>query len=146
MRKIKKIIVHHTGDSSGLDQFVKIERHHKSRKYPESASGYYCGYHFLIEKTGKVIQAHPTEEIGAHDKGENDSIGIGLAGNFNKQNPNAKQVKALGKLLAMLVPVHGLKEKDIEPHRVNDNTDCFGTRLSNDWAEVVYRAYVASNK
>ena len=97
----KQIIIHHTGDKSMAPQFKKVEAWHEYKAFPISSLGFYCGYHFLIEKNGLVINARRLEDEGAHTKGHNfESIGIGLAGNFDFEIPTIEQLNALDKLAA----------------------------------------------
>ena len=142
MRDIKKIIVHHTADVSNAPQFDKVNEYHKTLGFPRSLLGYYCGYHVLIERSGEIRVARFFEEIGAHDKGENmDSIGVGLAGNFDGKKPSLEQGHALGSLLAMLTAHYGLPDGAIEPHRIGDNTSCYGKMLSDAWAREITAAF-----
>ena len=99
--KPKFICLHHSGDQSRNPQFGKIDAWHKHKEFPISSLGFYCGYHFLIEKNGLVINARRLEDEGAHTKGHNfESIGIGLAGNFDFEIPTIEQLNALDKLAA----------------------------------------------
>ena len=144
MRKISKIIVHHTADDSAEDQFEKVNLYHLSRGFPVSVLGFFVGYHFFIEKSGELKVARLTEEIGAHDKDENaESVGVALAGNFDLELPSNAQILTLAKLLAFLTKEHGLAAGDVEPHRLRDTTSCYGKNLSDDWASSVLIAYLA---
>lgn len=135
-RTITKIIVHHTADASGASQFDKVDRYHESRGFPKSKLGYFVGYHYFIERDGKVKQARLDSEVGAHDKGENyESIGIGLAGNFDEEFPTNAQIDALQKLLVKLVTVHELSWQVVVPHRIGDATSCYGSNLSDSWGQ-----------
>ena len=138
-RKINKIIVHHTAYSSDDPQVMLVDDWHEQRGFPVSKTGSHVGYHYFIERDGTQMQCRFDDEVGAHDKGENlNSIGIGLAGNFNIEMPTAKQEKALGEMLVMLTTRHNLNVLDIEPHRINDNTLCYGSKLSDHWAKLIY--------
>lgn len=130
----RRIIWHHSAYQSDEPQFAKINEWHKARDFPRSREGWYVGYHYVIEKAGAVIQARYDDEIGAHDQGENlDSIGICLAGDFNKERPTEAQTRAFRKLWLDLVVRLNIPVLAIEPHRRDDNTDCPGKNLSDDW-------------
>lgn len=56
------------------------------------------GYNFVIRWNGSIIKARGN----AHTYGHNDLIGISLVGNFEKEQPNGRQLEALVKLLREL--------------------------------------------
>lgn len=104
MRKIAKIIVHHTAVDTTLEN---LRASAIKRGYAD------IPYHFVILPDGSVHATRPLERMGAHCKGHNaDSVGIALMGNLNKVPPTEAQVAALTRLLADLrrkypVPVFG---------------------------------------
>lgn len=134
-----KIIIHHTADVSLNTQFNSVDSDHKRRWNFVSKLGYYCGYHYFIERDGEVIQARLDTDEGAHTIGQNiESIGIALAGNFNLQLPTAKQRNALVVLIDKLCEKWNISPKRIYPHRAFQNKDCYGTNLSDVWAKDTY--------
>ena len=104
VRKIAKIIVHHTAVDASIDQ---LRASAVRRGYSD------IPYHFVITADGAVHATRPLERMGAHCKGHNaDSIGIALMGNLDRVPPTEQQVAALTRLLAELrrkypVPVYG---------------------------------------
>lgn len=130
----KRIIWHHSASQLQGHQASSIDQWHKDRAFPISSLGHYIGYHFVIEKDGSVFKARELNEIGAHDQGENiDSIGICLAGDFNKERPTAAQFSAFRALWIKLVVEQKIPMLAIEPHRRDDSTDCPGQLLTDDW-------------
>ena len=135
----QRIIWHHSADDSQEHQFDKINLDHQSKDFPVSATGFYVGYHWLIEPDGEVKQARPEDEIGAHDKGENlNSIGICLAGNFNAFLPSEEQAAAAAKLVGEIRSRWPIPINRIEPHRWDDTTDCPGLNLPDNWLILEY--------
>jgi len=135
-RIIKQIIVHHTADASLQPQLKTVDSHHKKEGYPKSSLGFFVGYHYLIESDGALVQTRKDDEIGAHDAGENEeSIGIAFAGNFNEQYPLYAQVLAFRALAISLIGKYNIELEDVVPHRKDDKTDCYGTKLSDVWAQ-----------
>lgn len=129
-----RIIWHHTADESTARQLEKVNDYHRTRNFPRSKFGFYVGYHYFIEQNGDIIQTRAENEIGAHDKGENiNSIGIGLAGNFNITYPTEEQLVSATRLLKKLRSNWGIPLTRIEPHRWDDSTDCPGTLLSDNF-------------
>lgn len=123
MRKISKIYIHHSalpGDA-GVDIIRKL---HIKRGFDD------IGYHFVIEKDGKVRNGRKVEIQGAHVKKDNvDSIGICVCGNFEIRKPNRLQIKALKLLICKLCKKFG--ELKILGHKdfILANTLCPGRYL-----------------
>ena len=137
--KPDRVIVHHTADAFGGPQLDRVNHAHKLREFPYSALGWYVGYHYLIEKNGKIMQTRRDDEIGAHTIGANaTSIGIALAGNFSKEHPTPEQERSLAELLGQLVDTYKIPSIRIIPHRWESATECPGTLLPDDWARRLY--------
>lgn len=138
----KFLIVHHTGgtDSNPLADtshhtFEIVDTYHKGLWNFKSSLGHYIGYHYFIDKSGKVTQGRADSDEGAHTKGKNlTSIGICLAGNFDAQLPTTKQKDALRTLLGRLSVLYGIPKANIVPHRAFANKTCYGKKLGDTWA------------
>lgn len=134
-----QIIVHHDGVSRAGASFDIIDAFHKTREFPLSSLGFYVGYHMWIERDGFVRRAREDNEEGAHTKGQNfASIGIGLAGNFDAEDPTPEQIASLGALLAQYCTKYNLQATRIFPHRRYAGKSCYGLRLDDNWAALVY--------
>ena len=134
------VIIHHTGGSDA-DPYADTSHHtvqmvdkwHKQIGFNKSKLGYYVGYHYFIEKDGKVTQCRIHDENGCHTVGYNQCIGICLAGNFDATMPTVEQIASLkGLLLALsknskILPV---PHRKFAPHK-----SCYGSKLPDDWAE-----------
>lgn len=142
-----KLIVHHSADSSPSDQLQKIDRYHKSIGFPISTLGFHVGYHYLINHKGLVTCTRADDDEGAHTKGINfESIGICLEGNFDEELPTEEQKSSLGKLLVELCQKYKLDVTDIYPHSAFRNTKCYGSKLDDSWARVLYLDYKPDDK
>jgi N-acetyl-anhydromuramyl-L-alanine amidase AmpD len=144
LNKPQWLVIHHTGgtdknplaDSSNFT-FKQCDDYHKLLWNYKSSLGFYCGYHYYIEKNGKVYQARADSDLGAHTVGYNDkSIGICLAGNFDSTMPTAAQTKALGTLLMQKLKEHNLRATAIVPHRKFAVKTCYGNKLPDTWAQL----------
>lgn len=135
----QRIIWHHSAINAERNQLAEIERYHASRDFPLSKRNLHVGYHYLIERTGEVIQCREEHEIGAHDTGENlNSIGICLAGDFTAMLPNEAQAAAAAKLVADIRTRWDIPIARIEPHRWDDSTECPGEFVPDNWLTKEY--------
>lgn len=136
------LIIHHSGatDANPLldtsnQTFEIIDTYHKGLWNFKSSLGHYIGYHYFIDKTGKVTQGRADADEGAHTKGYNlKSIGICLAGNFDATLPTVAQTEALRDLLRKLSTKYGIPASKVVPHRAFANKTCYGMKLGVKWA------------
>lgn len=139
--KPNRIIWHHSAVLSNGHQANGINNGHKTRGFPKSLSGFYGGYHVLIEKDGTIVRFRADNEIGAHDADENiNSLGVCLAGNFSIEQPTPQQVAALTPLLREWCQKYNISPERIDPHRRGDTTECPGKLLPDNWARDLVRA------
>lgn len=111
LKKIKFIAVHHS--QRKIDSVKRISNLHvKINKWED------IGYHWLIDKRGKLHQGRLEKFIGAHVYGHNkNSIGICLIGNFDEESPTKKQIQTLIKFLKQKTKKHKIPIKNILGHR-----------------------------
>jgi len=110
LNDINKIIVHHSGTTSGSAE-AYARYHVQNLGWPG------IGYHFVIEKNGQVKQTNDLATVSYHTSGQNTgSVGIALTGNFDTQKPTQAQELSLIKLINHLrrtlgnVPVKGHRD------------------------------------
>lgn len=124
MRKITRIVIHHSASGRDTTTVADITRWHIEKKYDG------IGYHRVIEGDGEVKMGRADERIGAHAYGANTgSLGICLTGNFDTEKPSPAQVEALVQVLAALCKRHGLPASAIVGHRDTIATSCPGENL-----------------
>lgn len=120
----RQIVVHHTGIGGNNDLCaMDIHRMHLRNGW----SG--IGYHLFVRRDGLAETGRPLDQIGAHAYGHNQTtIGICLAGNFDRETPTDGQLASAAELIAMLCRLYGLKPNGgaIVGHRDLDPTDCPG--------------------
>jgi N-acetylmuramoyl-L-alanine amidase len=130
------IIVHHTGGTKA-DPLADTSHHtletidawHKARGWEG------VGYHYVIEKDGKIRKGREENYHGAHSKPVNTrSLGICLAGNFDLTLPTIEQEKSLSGLLKGILSRYNIPLEKILPHRAFSEKSCYGRRLPDDWA------------
>ena len=96
--------------------------------------------------SGEVWKTRKETEIGAHDAGENpNSLGVCLAGNFNITQPTDLQKIAVVRLLSEIKSRWPIPLTRIEPHRWDDQTDCPGRNLPDNWLMNLWLEREGSN-
>lgn len=126
------VVLHHTADATQGPQFDKVNRSHKARGFPKSTLGYYVGYHYFIGFDGTVKVARIESESGAHCAAKlmnYRSIGIALAGDFTKHQPNDVQIQTLAMLLKDIKSRNQIPNDRILLHREVKSTACPGVDL-----------------
>lgn len=135
MRKINKIIVHHTESPGGDVEFVR-NIHVNINKWSD------VGYHYIITNgkshgswsaggDGEVQEGRPLKKMGAHARGANKgTIGISLVGTFDTTKPTPLQIASLCSLIATLCNKFELNPREcVLGHMDVGNTDCPGKSL-----------------
>lgn len=134
MRKISRIVIHHSASPKATTTIQDIERWHKEKGY----NG--VGYHKVIEGGGITRQGRPDEVVGAHAYGHNTgTLGVCVCGNFDSEEPDAEQLKELVQVLAVLCKRHGLKAGAIVGHRDVNATSCPGKNLFSKLPDIRQR-------
>lgn len=140
-----RIAVHHTAEpmtgtsvnASAAEVRNVQSTHMKDRGFAD------IGYHYMIDRAGRVIQGRVMSAQGAHASGTNNvgNIGICLLGNFSSQpdrgpsygqaqRPTPEQLASLDRLLSELREVHGISASNVQGHRELKDTECPGEELS----------------
>lgn len=107
-RMVDLIVIHcsATKETSRLTPLA-LDRMHRQRGF----NG--CGYHYYIERDGKINSMRPSEKVGAHARGYNaHSLGICYEGGLDKNGRAADtrterqkvSLRALVKVLRQLYP------------------------------------------
>ena len=104
MREIKRIILHCTATTAGLEiKASTIDLWHRRRGFDE------IGYHYVIYANGEIAQGRDVRSQGAHTKGHNeDSIGIAYVGGLDK-NHEPKDTMTMKQEVALLHLVNSLR-------------------------------------
>jgi len=99
--KIEYIVLHHTVGKGTPKAFAK---YHISKGWPG------IGYHFLIDKEGKVYQTNRLDTISYNVALTNTKVlGIAVIGNYETKNLNTKQKRSLTELVKLLRALVGNK-------------------------------------
>lgn len=143
MRKIDKIIIHHSFTSKNLDTnktIQSISRNHKERLHqPQSKTGLYAAYHYIIGGNGKIVHTRLNDEIGYHASNwpvNKTSIGICLLGNFDSETPNPSQLWALRDLVKAIKSKYYIRE--VSGHRKYSSKSCPGKNFTDKMIEEAF--------
>lgn len=125
-----KIVYHHTADPQDSDQAEKVKLEHLNNpKIRQNGA-----YHYLLEKSGKIVQFRPEDSIGYHAGNwivNIESIGICLAGDLRpeKQEPTEAQIASLRSLTKEVQLRWNIPHAMIFLHREIKATECPGRDL-----------------
>jgi hypothetical protein len=128
------IVAHHTASSHMT--LKECNAWHRQRGWDG------CGYNYIIDRSGDIIEARGDRRTGAHTKGKNrDLLGVALVGFGGKHHPyriTQKQINGLRILHAELEARYG--RLPIYPHSHFGKTDCPGgyiREIIRGWGEPV---------
>ncbi|MEE9404611.1 MAG: peptidoglycan recognition family protein [Algisphaera sp.] len=133
MSGIKRITLHHEGwrpvtftdASSTYDRIEQIRQiHTRDRGWSD------IGYHYVIDRAGRVIEGRSATYQGAHVKQNNPhNLGVLVLGNFDRQQPSAKQLATLSRFTKALVTTYRVPTSKVRTHRELKPTECPGRYL-----------------
>ena len=128
---VKYLIIHQTATLKNQTSFEKIKKLHLKQGMGNIA------YHYFIEANGRLRKGRNETTAGTHTKASGmnlKSLGIGLAGNFNLEEPSNNQLESLEKLLRYLITKYNIEIGNVLGHREvwNSATECPGDSL-NEW-------------
>ncbi len=142
MTRIGRITVHHSGatvtatdEAAGASAVRSIQRDHQdSRGWAD------IGYHYLIDRAGRIWEGRELKWQGAHAGNPSlnrGNVGICLLGDYRTQDVTPSQRSALFEALDALRREYGIPRARVEGHReVKGGTLCPGKKL-----ELVIEAY-----
>lgn len=132
MGGVNRITVHHEGwtavwftdkgtTAKRLDQ---IRRNHVDRGWGD------IGYHYIVDRAGRVWEGRSTRYQGAHVKEQNEhNVGVLVLGNFNVQQPSEAQMRALVQTLRGLMRAYNVPASRVYTHRELNSSTCPGRNL-----------------
>lgn len=130
--RFTRLTVHHAGAHRSFhvaapDVAGEIENilgAHQKRHFGD------IGYHFIIDRAGRVWEGRSTAYTGAHVSGENEqNIGVMLLGNFEYQLPSSRQLDTLHETTTALRTFYGIGADHLYGHCDLGSTLCPGRYL-----------------
>ncbi len=133
MLPVRYITVHHcagpvfTEDDLGSTK-VRLE---SIRRYHRESLGWGdIGYHFAVDRAGRIWQCRSLAWQGAHVADHNEgNIGVVVLGDFDQQQPSPAQVAALEQHLRTLMRAYGVPVSRVKTHQEWAPTACPGRNL-----------------
>lgn len=139
MLPIRYITVHHdaqatdaTNEREVIGILERIRRFHRyNREWAD------IGYHFAIDRAGRVWEGRPLAWQGAHVKDYNEgNIGVMLLGNFDEQTPSAMQIGVLRDHLTTLRHMFNVPVSRVMTHQEWSPTRCPGLHLQSEMVRM----------
>ena len=133
MRGINRITVHHEGwdlvqftdGASSAARLESIRNNHLERLHAGD-----IGYHFVIDRAGRIWAGRSLLLQGAHVRDHNEhNIGVMVLGNFNRQYPSKHQYGRLLGTLQQLMGQYQIGVDRVYTHRELGPTTCPGDIL-----------------
>jgi len=145
MTRPYRITIHHTAEpmvSSGLQASI-AEVRGLQQSHQQEKGWADIGYHFLIDRAGRVFEGRDLKVQGAHagnDSLNRGNIGICLLGNFHSQpsrgsvytraqSPSSLQIQGLDQLVSQLRGDFKIARNQIKAHGELKETQCPGGAL-----------------
>lgn len=143
---VRYITIHHDGmnpffgddSASAADRIELIRRSHRGKGWGD------IGYHFVVDRGGRIWQGRPLGFQGAHVKDHNEqNIGIMALGNFDLQSPSDAQVVGLSRHVSAIVQRFGIPVGNVRTHQEWAATACPGRNMQHRIVTMRSRSFVA---
>jgi len=134
MGRITRLTCHHEGATDSPVYFSDYEttknRIELIRKFHLSRGWGDIGYHYIVDRAGRVWEARPVSLQGAHVSENNEhNIGVMCLGNFELQTPSNAQIQALRAIVRQLRRANAIAVKNVYTHQELKPTACPGRSL-----------------
>jgi hypothetical protein len=133
MRPVRYITVHHTAGpvfvaSGRRDTAARLD---DIRRYHQDDRGWGdIGYHFAVDRAGRVWECRPLSYQGAHVRYYNESnLGVVALGNFDEQQPSPAQLDGLRRHVQGLMRTYRVPISRLRTHQEWAPTACPGRSL-----------------
>jgi len=135
MGRVRRITVHHTANDTEWDTrpHVVARNIQKIQHYHQKENGWAdIGYHFVVDRAGRVWEGRPVVHQGAHAGGSNNrgNVGVVVLGDYTKRTVNSVQRASLENLLVRLRTHYRIPPSRIYTHKeFGSQTACPGPAL-----------------
>lgn len=135
MRGINRITIHHEGAAGAPVYFADVRTTAARletirRSHLDRMTAGDIGYHFIIDRAGRVWEGRDLAYQGAHVKDNNEhNIGVMVLGNFDIQSPSTAQLDILATTIRALRRQYRVSGRAIHTHQELKPTACPGKGL-----------------
>jgi len=140
MNGIKRITFHHSGDPKPFTttDFTETAQHLEFvRSYHRSRNFQDIGYHFAIDRAGRVWQLRSLLHQGQHVRSNNEhNLGVVVLGNFDQQPMSPAQRDKVKIFAALLRKQYALPVARVCTHQEIVATGCPGRGMQSYMAEL----------
>jgi len=147
MGRISRLTIHHEGwtpvwfsDARQTGERIEQVRriHVRDRGWGD------IGYHYIIDRAGRVWQGRDPRFQGAHVGGANEhNLGVMLLGNFDRQRPSDAQFDTMVRTVHALTRQYGIDARQVYTHQELRPTACPGKALQPRVDSVRQAGYLA---
>ena len=140
MNGVNRITLHHEGwntvtfddVSTTSDRLERIRRNHVN-----NLGWGDIGYHYIIDRAGRLWEGRPLRYQGAHVGGHNENnLGIMILGNFDNQQPTQAQLRAMIDTVRVFRRRHNVPAHRVVTHQEITPTACPGRSLQPQIARL----------
>jgi len=147
MTRINRLTLHHEGWTPVYfdDKRTTAQRLEKDRVTHVRDRGWGdLGYHFIVDRAGRVWEGRDVRFQGAHVKDHNEgNIGVMILGNFDKQTPSEQQLASVVRVCQTLGRQYRITPDRIHTHQELNPTACPGRYLQPRIASLRSSGYFA---
>ncbi len=133
MGRVSRITVHHEGsDPLDFDDVNRTVEHLRNIRqiHVEGRGWGDVGYHYVIDRAGRVWEARPVRYQGAHVNNHNEqNLGVMCLGNFEEQTPTTAQFSSLQRTVGHMMRWYRVPVSGVFTHRELMSTVCPGRWL-----------------
>ncbi|QQE10456.1 N-acetylmuramoyl-L-alanine amidase [Planctomycetota bacterium] len=132
MKGVSAITVHHDAIMMTKCSYQIAAKRMESIRSGHASHWADIGYHYCIDREGRIWEGRPVGLQGAHVKKHNPhNVGIMVMGHFNNQQPSRQQLDSLTRFLKQLQGKYRVPAKKVFTHRELMPTACPGKHLQN---------------
>ncbi len=141
MTRVSRITIHHEGSDPVWFSDQRTTAGHLERvRQAHTTNGRNwadIGYHYIIDRSGRVWQGRDLRYQGAHVSGHNEqNVGVMVLGNFERQRPSPQQLRSLEWAVRTLAQAYRVPRQRIFTHRELSPTACPGRYLQPQVASL----------
>ncbi len=136
---VSRITIHHEGwkvvdftdAAATMERLNTIRNSHANRGWAD------IGYHFVVDRAGRVWEGRSLRYQGAHVRDNNEhNVGVMCLGNFDLQSPTTAQLNSLRETVRAIRQANRVSERNIYTHQEITPTACPGRNLQPRIAQM----------